>query len=38
LFSPDDLLPINEVVFNTEAHVFPRMGMGKFKTGWQRKN
>ncbi|KAI4606241.1 hypothetical protein J4E80_010218 [Alternaria sp. BMP 0032] len=37
LFSPDDVLPLTDVVFNTEAHVFPRMGMGKFKTGWQRK-
>ncbi|KAF2645607.1 mannosyl-oligosaccharide 1,2-alpha-mannosidase [Massarina eburnea CBS 473.64] len=38
LFSPDDVLPLTEVVFNTEAHVFPRMGMGKFRTGWQRKH
>ncbi|KAH6864713.1 mannosyl-oligosaccharide 1,2-alpha-mannosidase [Alternaria rosae] len=37
LFSPDDVLPLTDVVFNIEAHVFPRMGMGKFKTGWQRK-
>ena len=38
LFSPDDLLPLNKVVFNTEAHPFPRFDMGKlFRTGWQRK-
>ncbi|KAI4941978.1 hypothetical protein J4E91_010365 [Alternaria rosae] len=37
LLSPDDVLPLTDVVFNTEAHVFPRMGMGKFKTGWQCK-
>jgi hypothetical protein len=37
LFSPDEVLPLTDVVFNTEAHVFPRMGMGKFKTGWERK-
>ncbi|KAF2800182.1 glycoside hydrolase family 47 protein [Melanomma pulvis-pyrius CBS 109.77] len=36
LFSPDDVLPLTEVVFNTEAHALPRMGMGKFKTGWER--
>lgn len=37
LFSPDDLLPLTDVVFNTEAHVFPRMGEGKFGTGWKRR-
>ncbi|KAF2135199.1 glycoside hydrolase family 47 protein [Aplosporella prunicola CBS 121167] len=37
LFSPDDLLPLSENVFNTEAHVFPVMNRTKFKTGWQRK-
>ncbi|KAF2099205.1 family 47 glycosyl hydrolase [Rhizodiscina lignyota] len=38
LFSPDDLLPLNKVVFNTEAHPLPRFDMGrKFTTGWQRK-
>jgi hypothetical protein len=36
LFSPTDLLPLTEVVFNTEAHVFPRMSLGKFSTGWER--
>lgn len=38
LFSPHDLLPLTDVVFNTEAHPFPRFQMGKlFKTGWSRK-
>jgi len=38
LFSPDDLLPLDQVVFNTEAHPFPRFELGKlFRTGWQRK-
>ncbi|OHE93037.1 glycosyl hydrolase family 47 [Colletotrichum orchidophilum] len=38
LFSPDDLLPMDTVVFNTEAHPFPRFDMGKlFNTGWKRK-
>ncbi|KAF2807610.1 mannosyl-oligosaccharide 1,2-alpha-mannosidase [Mytilinidion resinicola] len=37
LFSPDDVLPLTEVVFNTEAHVLPRISLGKFKTGWERK-
>jgi hypothetical protein len=38
LFSPDDLLPLDSVVFNTEAHPFPRFEMGKlFSTGWKRK-
>ncbi|KAK2731141.1 mannosyl-oligosaccharide alpha-1,2-mannosidase [Onygenales sp. PD_40] len=37
LFSPTDLLPLTEVVFNTEAHVFPRMKATKFPTGWERK-
>jgi hypothetical protein len=36
LFSPDDLLPLTDVVFNTEAHIFPRMGEGRIKTGWKR--
>jgi mannosyl-oligosaccharide alpha-1,2-mannosidase len=35
----DDLLPLDQVVFNTEAHPFPRFELGKlFKTGWKRKN
>lgn len=38
LFSPDDVLPLTDVVFNTEAHPFPRFQMGKlFHTGWDRK-
>ncbi|KAK3940050.1 mannosyl-oligosaccharide alpha-1 2-mannosidase [Diplogelasinospora grovesii] len=38
LFSPDDLLPLDKIVFNTEAHPFPRFDMGPlFATGWKRK-
>ncbi|RMY10606.1 hypothetical protein D0868_03606 [Hortaea werneckii] len=38
LFSPPDILPLNEVVFNTEAHAFPRFQLGKlFTTGWERQ-
>lgn len=38
LFSPDDLLPLDKVVINTEAHPFPRFDMGRlFSTGWKRK-
>ncbi|OQO07459.1 hypothetical protein B0A48_07156 [Cryoendolithus antarcticus] len=38
LFSSDDILPLTDVVFNTEAHAFPRFQMGKlFTTGWSRK-
>ncbi|KAI0016763.1 glycoside hydrolase family 47 protein [Xylariomycetidae sp. FL0641] len=37
LFSPTDFLPLHEVVFNTEAHVFPVFKPGKLKTGWARK-
>lgn len=38
LFSPNDLLPLDDIVINTEAHAFPRFDMGSmFKTGWQRK-
>ena len=37
LFGPEDLLPLDEVVFNTEAHPFPRFELGKlFSTGWKR--
>ena len=37
LFSPNDLLPLDQIVFNTEAHPFPNFEMGKaFKTGWTR--
>ncbi|RYO85660.1 hypothetical protein DL766_000887 [Monosporascus sp. MC13-8B] len=38
LFSPSDLLPLDKVVFNTEAHAFPVFQMGQlFSTGWERK-
>lgn len=38
LFGPDDVLPLDKVVINTEAHPLPRFGMGPlFKTGWKRK-
>jgi len=38
LFSPSDILPLTDIVLNTEAHPFPRFEMGKlFKTGWTRK-
>jgi hypothetical protein len=31
-------LPLDKVVFNTEAHAFPRFELGKlFYTGWRRK-
>jgi mannosyl-oligosaccharide alpha-1,2-mannosidase len=37
LFGSEEILPLTEVVFNTEAHVFPKFEMGKlFKTGWER--
>ncbi|KAG7289798.1 hypothetical protein NEMBOFW57_006174 [Staphylotrichum longicolle] len=35
LFSPDDFIPLHEVVFNTEAHIFPRFE-SKWETGWKR--
>lgn len=38
LFSPTDFLPLQDVVFSTEAHVFPRMKQDKFRTGWKRKH
>ncbi|KAK4136427.1 glycoside hydrolase family 47 protein [Trichocladium antarcticum] len=38
LFSPDDLLPLDKMVLNTEAHPLPRFDMGPlFSTGWTRK-
>ena len=38
LFSPNDLLPLDKVVLNTEAHPLPRFDMGPlFSTGWKRK-
>jgi mannosyl-oligosaccharide alpha-1,2-mannosidase len=37
LFSPNDLLPLDKIVLNTEAHPLPRFNMGKlFSTGWKR--
>ncbi|KAK3296706.1 glycoside hydrolase family 47 protein [Chaetomium fimeti] len=35
LFSPTDFLPLEEVVFNTEAHIFPRF-KSQWETGWER--
>ncbi|ANB13668.1 mannosyl-oligosaccharide 1,2-alpha-mannosidase [Sugiyamaella lignohabitans] len=33
----DELLPLTDVVFNTEAHPFPKFSMDPlFKTGWSR--
>ncbi|KAH8693608.1 glycoside hydrolase [Talaromyces proteolyticus] len=38
LFSDRDFIPLEDVVFNTEAHIFPRFKMaGDLKTGWSRK-
>ncbi|KAK3356178.1 mannosyl-oligosaccharide 1,2-alpha-mannosidase [Neurospora tetraspora] len=38
LFSPEDLLPLDKVVFNTEAHPLPVFEVGRLlKTGWERK-
>ncbi|KAF3039983.1 mannosyl-oligosaccharide alpha-1,2-mannosidase [Didymella keratinophila] len=38
LFGPDDILPLDQIVLNTEAHPFPRFDASKkrFKTGWVR--
>ncbi|KAF2263624.1 seven-hairpin glycosidase [Lojkania enalia] len=38
LFGPDDVLPLNDIVLNTEAHPLPRFNPSKkrFKTGWKR--
>jgi endoplasmic reticulum Man9GlcNAc2 1,2-alpha-mannosidase len=39
LFGPDDILPLDKVVFNTEAHPFPIFPMDThFKTGWAIKD
>ncbi|PGH03529.1 hypothetical protein AJ79_07364 [Helicocarpus griseus UAMH5409] len=39
LFSDREFLPLEGMVFNTEAHLFPRFQMGElFKTGWKRKH
>lgn len=38
LFSPPDLLPLDGIVINTEAHIFPRFNLTRgLKTGWTRK-
>lgn len=38
LFSPNDLLPLESIVINTEAHIFPRFKLTRgLKTGWERK-
>lgn len=38
LFSPSNLLPLNSIVINTEAHIFPRFELSNIlKTGWERK-
>ena len=38
LFSPRDLLPLDSIVINTEAHIFPRFELKRgLKTGWERK-
>ncbi|OMP84910.1 Mannosyl-oligosaccharide 1,2-alpha-mannosidase [Diplodia seriata] len=38
LFGPDDVLPLTDMVLNTEAHPLPRFEPGRlFKTGWERK-
>lgn len=35
--SKEEVLPLTDVVFNTEAHPFPKFSMGSvFKTGWAR--
>lgn len=37
LFSPTDLLPLDSIVINTEAHIFPRFKLTRgLKTGWER--
>ncbi|CAJ2505712.1 Uu.00g131060.m01.CDS01 [Anthostomella pinea] len=36
LFSPSEFVPLHEVVFNTEAHVFPVFRQDKWKAGWSR--
>ncbi|CAI7633309.1 unnamed protein product [Penicillium bialowiezense] len=38
LFSDRDFIPLEDHVFNTEAHPFPRFKpSGELKTGWERK-
>jgi mannosyl-oligosaccharide alpha-1,2-mannosidase len=38
LFSPNDLLPLDQIVLNTEAHPFPRFDPSKkrLQTNWAR--
>lgn len=36
LFWPNDFLPLTDVIFNTEAHIFPRIKQDRFQTGWER--
>ncbi len=36
LFSPHDFIPLTEVVFSTEAHIFPVINKVKWQTGWSR--
>lgn len=39
LFDDDNKVPIDQYVFNTEAHPFPKFELGKlFKTGWRRES
>ena len=38
LFSPNDFLPLDQIVINTEAHIFPRFELKRgLNTGWKRK-
>ena len=38
LFSPTELLPLDTIVINTEAHIFPRFKLQRgLTTGWTRK-
>lgn len=37
--SKEEVLPLTNVVFNTEAHPFPKFSLGSvFKTGWTRES
>ncbi|KAH7358838.1 endoplasmic reticulum mannosyl-oligosaccharide 1,2-alpha-mannosidase [Plectosphaerella cucumerina] len=38
LFSPNDFIPLDKVVLNTEGHIFPRFDIPPLmSTGWKRK-
>lgn len=38
MFSPNDFLPLESMVLNTEAHILPRFKLARgLKTGWKRK-